>query len=83
MLARQLWDQLKSLTADELAAALERDGWIREVRRGAVQVFKSPTGHRVTVHYHPNKTYGPGLLKALLADIGWDEDDLRRLRLVK
>ncbi|OGF53805.1 MAG: hypothetical protein A2Z21_01010 [Candidatus Fraserbacteria bacterium RBG_16_55_9] len=29
------------------------------------------------------ETFGPSLLKALLTDIGWTEDDLRRLRLIK
>ncbi len=28
-------------------------------------------------------TYGPKLLKGLLADIGWEEKDLRRLKLIK
>jgi len=37
----------------------------------------------VVIHYHPRKTYGPGLLKGLLADIGWDEKDLKRLKLIK
>ena len=30
----------------------------------------------------PQKTYGPGLMKALLADIGWAEEDLRRLKVI-
>ena len=38
---------------------------------------------RVSVHVHPQKTYGAGLLKGLLKDIGWTVDDLRRLRLVR
>jgi len=38
---------------------------------------------RVVIHYHPRKTYGPKLLKALLADIGWSEADMRRVKLIK
>ena len=38
---------------------------------------------RVAIHYHPKKTYGASLLQGLLEDIGWNEDDLQRLRLIK
>ena len=37
----------------------------------------------MVIHYHPRKTYGPKLLKALLADIGWSEADMRRIKLIK
>ena len=78
-----VWKQIRNLSVDELINALEKDGWVRDVTRGAVLVFRHPDGRRVTVHYHPHKTYGPKLLKALLADIGWTQDDLRRLKLIK
>jgi hypothetical protein len=38
---------------------------------------------RIVIHYHPRKTYGPKLLKSLLADIGWSEADMKRLKLIK
>ena len=38
---------------------------------------------QVTLHVHPKKTMGPGLVKKLLEDIGWDEADMRRLKLIK
>jgi len=37
----------------------------------------------VSIHYHPGNTYAAKLLKALLADIGWTHDDMRRLKLIK
>lgn len=37
---------------------------------------------RIVIHDHPRKTYGPKLLKALLADIGWSEADMRRVKLI-
>lgn len=77
-----VWDQLRSMTADELIAALTKDGWQRDITTGAVQAYLR-AGVRVTVHYHPKKTYGAKLLKGLIADIGWSEDDLRRLKLIK
>ena len=80
-----VWSQLKNLTADDLIGALERDGWQRDTGRGAIFAYvkSGNPSKRVTVHYHPRKTYGPKLLKNLLADIGWNDADLRRLRLIK
>lgn len=78
-----IWRQLKNLTADDLIAALERDGWERDECNGAFIPYINPaTKNRVIVHYHPRKTYGPNLLKALLADIGWTEEDLARTQLI-
>jgi len=82
-LPKNVWDQVKNLTADELIRALEKDGWLRDVRRGAEHVYRHSDGRRVSIHYHPGKSYGPKLLKALLADIGWTHDDMRRLKLIK
>lgn len=78
-----VWDQLKGKSADELVKALSRDGWTLDTTRGAIRVYRHPDGRRVAIHYHPKKTYGPALLKELLKDVGWSEDDLRRLKLIK
>lgn len=80
-----LWSQVKNLTAAELRGALERDGYVLEGARGAVLGFYKAASppRRVTIHFHPQKTYGPKLLQALLKDAGWTEEDLRRLKLVK
>lgn len=85
--APNVWSQLRSLTADELISALERDGWTKDPasRDATISYIKngSPSNKRVVIHYHPRKTYQPKLLKALLADIGWSESDMRRLKLIK
>jgi len=78
-----VWNQLKNITADELERALERDGWELDEGRGSIQVYRHADGRRVSVHYHPVKTFGPNLLKALFDDIGWTETDLKRLKLIK
>ncbi|KAA3629392.1 MAG: addiction module toxin, HicA family [Proteobacteria bacterium] len=84
---QNIWNQLNNITAGELVKALEKDGWIREETRGAIQAFrKENDGHtikRVTVHVHPKKTYGPKLLKELLVEIGWSESQLKKLKLIK
>jgi predicted RNA binding protein YcfA (HicA-like mRNA interferase family) len=79
-----VWSQLKNITADELISALEKSGWKLEPGcKGAIQVYRNAKGERAGVHYHPKKTYGPKLLKGLLEDIGWTEDELKRLKLIK
>lgn len=81
--AADVWNQLKNLTADELCSALERDGFALDAHGGSQRIYRKADGTRVSVHYHPKKTYGPALLKGLLADAGWDAAALRRLKLVK
>ena len=78
-----IWNQLKNKTADHLISALKKDGWNPDEKIGAQQVWRHLDGRRVSIHYHPKKTYGPNLLKALLKDIGWTESDMRRLKLIK
>jgi predicted RNA binding protein YcfA (HicA-like mRNA interferase family) len=80
---KQVWDQLKNKTADDLISAIKRDGAVLDTSKGSTRVYLFPDGRRVAIHYHPHKTYGPELLKALIEDIGWKEDDLRRLKLIK
>lgn len=82
--SKNIWDQLKNTTCPELIKALERDGWEHDITRGAVQVYRNPkTKQRITIHPHPGKVYGRDTLAALLKDIGWSENDLRRVKLVK
>ena len=81
--SKQVWDQLRNKSPKDLMSALEKDGAVLDTTRGAVQVYRYSNGERVTIHFHPGKTYGPKLLKALIEDIGWSEKDMRRLKLIK
>lgn len=78
-----VWKQIKNKSCDALIAALEKDGAKVDETIGAERVYLYPDGRRVLIHYHPRKTYGPKLMKKLLADIGWSEEDMRRLKLIK
>ena len=78
-----VWDQLKNRTASDLIRSLKADGWTEDITAGATRAFRDDAGRRVVIHYHPNKTYRPKLLKALLSEIGWSTDDLKRLKLIK
>jgi predicted RNA binding protein YcfA (HicA-like mRNA interferase family) len=77
-----VWRQIKNKTKDEIISALQKDGWILDESKGAEQIYLK-NNKRVSIHYHPKETFGPKLLKNLLADIGWNEDDLKRLKLIK
>lgn len=78
-----VWSRLKNTTADELISALKKDHWELEPEcKGAIQVFRNSAGDRVGIHYHPKKTYGPKLLKGLLEDTGWTEEDMKRIGLL-
>ncbi len=81
--SKQAWDQLRNKTADDLISALEKDDWTRDETRGAEQIYRHSDGRRVSIHYHPGKTFGPNLLKGLLEDIGWTEAKMRQLKLIK
>ena len=81
--SKQVWDQLKAKTCDDLIAALRKDKWMHDESVGPEQVYRHEDGRRVSIHYHPKKSFGPNLLKGLLGDIGWSEDDMRRLKLIK
>ena len=75
--SRNVWNQLKNLTAKKIITALERDGWVREITGGATLAFYKEPRRRIVIHYHPNKTYGPKFLKGILEDIGWTEKEMK------
>jgi predicted RNA binding protein YcfA (HicA-like mRNA interferase family) len=77
-----VWDQLKSITSGELIAALRSDDWIERESGGSAIIFKKQ-GRIVSIHSHPHKTYYPGQLRDIFRDIGWNEQDLKRLKLIK
>ena len=81
---KNVWAQLKGKTADQLISALLKDGFILDGIVRTERVYRHSDGRKVTIHYHTgNKSYGRGLLKALLEDTGWSENDMRRLKLIK
>lgn len=85
--SKTVWNQVKAATADDLVAALKRDGYkLDPASKGAIQAYikTTPSGNkRVTIHWHPQKAYGPKLLQGLLGDLGWTEVDLQRVGLIK
>ncbi len=81
-LPEHIWKQVRNKTCDEIISALEKDGWIQDVTIGPERIYRKGK-NRVSIHYHPKKTYGANLLKSLLNDIGWSESEMRKLKFIK
>ena len=84
---KNTWDQLKGLKAGTLMSALRKDGWKLDTTSGSIHTFiKAIDGEnrRVQVHFHgSNKGWSSKLLKKMLAEIGWTEENLKALKLIK
>lgn len=79
-----VWKQLKNKTADDLIAALIKGGFVLDGKVRTERVYRHPDGRKITIHYHKgSQCYRAGLLKSLLEDAGWSEDDMKRLKLIK
>lgn len=79
----EIWARLKNLSCDDIVRLLLDDGWFLAREKGALRTYRNKQGREVTIHYHPNKNYGPDLLRMLLNDIGWTELDFKRLKLIR
>lgn len=81
--ASNVWSQLKGLSADDIIRALGRAKWTCDMDGGSMRIYLSPDqSRRVSIHYHPKKTFGPKLLQGLLEDIGWTEAEMRQFKLI-
>jgi len=82
--SKNAWAQLKNKTADELISALLKDDFVLDEKIRTERIYRNPDGRKISIHYHKgNQTYGASLLKALLEDTGWSEEDMKRLKLIK
>ena len=72
----------RGITARDLIRALHKDGFALKRTRGSHRIYGHADGRRVVVAFHRmNDTFPIGTLRAMIADAGWTEDDLRRLGL--
>lgn len=73
----------RGLTARQFIRALQADGFRLARTRGSHRIYRHPDGRRVVVAYHAlSDTFPIGTLKAMIVDIGWTDQDLRRLGLL-
>jgi predicted RNA binding protein YcfA (HicA-like mRNA interferase family) len=74
---------LKNVSKRDIVRCLQKDGWEYVPTRGAPEVYVKGN-RRVVIHPHPGATYkSRKTLEGVLDDIGWSEDDLKRLKLIK
>jgi len=74
----------RGVTARQLVRALEADGFVLQRVRGSHRIYRRSDGRRVVVSYHAlGDTFPIGTLRAMLADAGWEDEDLRRLKLLE
>lgn len=74
----------RGLTARQLVRALEADGFILQRVRGSHRIYKHADGRRVVVAYHAlSDSFPIGTLRAMIADAGWRDEDLKRLGLTE
>ncbi len=76
-------DTPRGMTARDLIQALHTDGFRLARTRGSHHIYRHADGRRMVVAYHRiGDTFPIGTLKAMIADIGWSDGDLRRLGLL-
>ncbi len=73
----------RGITARQFIKALHEDGFQLTRTRGSHRIYRHPKGRRLVVAYHRlGDTFPIGTLRAMIADAGWTEADLRRLGLL-
>ncbi len=77
--------QMRSLTARELISALVRDGFHLDQSSGGHHQYRHADRRRVTVSFHGSgETFSPKILRIMIEkQARWDEEDLRRLGILK
>jgi predicted RNA binding protein YcfA (HicA-like mRNA interferase family) len=70
--------RLPRLKGKDLVRILEKQGFVLERTRGSHALLRHPDGRTTVVPVHAGETLGPGLLRAILRDIEWTTDDLKR-----
>ena len=74
----------RGITARQLIRALHADGFQLTRTRGSHRIYRHPDGRRAVVaYYRLGDTFPIGTLKAMIDDIGWTDEDLARLNLVR
>ncbi|MDO8614678.1 MAG: type II toxin-antitoxin system HicA family toxin [Dehalococcoidia bacterium] len=75
--------QLRNVRARQIVTALERDGFQRTHQTGSHTTYRRGDRKVMVPVHSPGATIPVGTIARIVADAGWTDDDLRRLRLVK
>jgi predicted RNA binding protein YcfA (HicA-like mRNA interferase family) len=79
------YSQLRSITARQLASALEKDGFHLQRQKGSHRHYHHPDGRRVTLSFHHSSdTFRHGTLRSIIEiQACWTAVDLSRLGLTR
>ncbi|HEV8059549.1 MAG TPA: type II toxin-antitoxin system HicA family toxin [Gemmataceae bacterium] len=73
----------RGVSARQFVRALQEDGFVLQRVRGSHRIYRHADGRRVVMAYHQlGDTFPIGTLRAMIRDAGWQDEDLRRLRLM-
>ncbi|MCX8044349.1 MAG: type II toxin-antitoxin system HicA family toxin [Desulfobacterota bacterium] len=64
----------------EVAAILERLGFVEVRQRGSHKQFRHPDGRSTTVPFHPRRDISPILLRQIAKDVGLTVEELLEQR---
>jgi predicted RNA binding protein YcfA (HicA-like mRNA interferase family) len=74
----------RGVSARQFVHALQADGFILQRVRGSHRIYRHSDGRRVVVAYHQiSDSFPLGTLRAMITDVGWKDEDLRRLGLIE
>ncbi len=74
----------REASARQFVRALQADGFVLQRVRGSHRIFRHADSRRVVVAYHQlGDTFPVGTLRAMIRDVGWQDEDLRRLGLIE
>ncbi len=68
--------RLPRVTAEEIVAVLEKEGFFFVRQSGSHTIYKNEQGKRVTIPYHAAKILHPKVLKSILKDADISINDL-------
>jgi predicted RNA binding protein YcfA (HicA-like mRNA interferase family) len=71
--------KLPRLTARQIVAVLEKEGFSLTRQSGSHMIYKNPAGKRVTVPFHASKILHPKVLKSILRDADLSAEKLLEL----
>lgn len=71
--------ELPRVTAKEIVAVLEKEGFVLVRQSGSHRIYKDMHGKRATVPFHGGKILHPKVLKSILRDADMSIERLKEL----
>ncbi|MFQ5987381.1 MAG: type II toxin-antitoxin system HicA family toxin [Dehalococcoidia bacterium] len=74
--------ELRNIKTRQIIAALERDGFQKTRQTGSHAIYRRGDRKVMVAIHSPGATIPIGILNRIIADAGWTEEDLRRLKII-